>query len=106
MRNSFILIATLLVTGITTFAQTGSIKGKITNKDGDGIQFVNIILKNSKQGTTSNEDGEFLLKNVKIGNQTIITQFVGLKSVEQNINVSENQTIMTAFQMLEATNEL
>ena len=106
MKNFIIPIALFLVTSITVFAQTGSIKGKITNKDGDGIQFVNITLKNSKQGTTSNEDGEFLLKNVKVGNQTIITQFVGLKSIEQNLKVSENQTITAEFQMLEATNEL
>ncbi len=87
-------------------AQTGSIKGKITNRDGEGIQFVNITLKDTKQGTISNEDGEFLLKNIKVGNQTIITQFVGLKSSEQIVKVIENQTIMVDFQMTENTKEL
>lgn len=106
MKNAIQLITFIFITSITTFAQTGSIKGKITNKDGDGIQFVNITLKNSKQGTTSNEDGEFLLKNIKVGNQTIVTHFVGLKSIEQNLKVAENQSITIEFQMTEATNEL
>jgi iron complex outermembrane recepter protein len=97
---AFILISNLIL------AQTGNIKGKITNREGEGIQFVNIILKDTKQGTISNEDGEFLLKNIKVGNQTIITQFVGLKSVEQNIKVLENQTIEINFQMFENTKEL
>jgi iron complex outermembrane recepter protein len=97
---AFLLISNLIL------AQTGSIKGKITNRDGEGIQFVNIILKDTKQGITSNEDGEFLLKNIKVGNQTIITQFVGLKSAEQNIQVLDNQTIEISFQMLENTKEL
>jgi iron complex outermembrane recepter protein len=95
-----------LLTNSFIFSQTGIIKGKITNRDGEGIQFVNITLKDSKQGTISNEDGDFLLKNVKVGRQTVITQFVGLKSSEQNIQVLENQTTEINFQMLENTKEL
>ena len=106
MKNLFKIIVLTLITSIAIFAQTGTIKGKITNKDGEGIQFVNIILKNSKQGTISNEDGDFILKNVKVGNQIITTQFMGLKSIEQNLKISENQIITAEFQMQEATNEL
>jgi iron complex outermembrane recepter protein len=106
MKNIFQLIIALLITGITTLAQTGNIKGKITNKDSEAIQFVNITIKNTKQGTTSNEDGEFILKSIKTGSQTIVVQFVGLKSVEKNIEVIENQTTTIDFQMIESTNEL
>jgi iron complex outermembrane recepter protein len=102
----YIQIITFLLINNFIYAQTGTVKGKITNRDGEGIQFVNITLKDSKQGTISNEDGEFLLKNIKVGNQTIVTQFVGLKSLEQNIQVLENQTIEISFQMLENTKEL
>jgi len=106
MKNSIQFIVLILLTGITTFAQIGSVKGKITNLNGEGIQFVNIALKNSNQGTTSNEDGDFLIKNVKVGNQTIITHFVGLKSVELNLKITENQIVAVEFQMTEACNEL
>jgi iron complex outermembrane recepter protein len=105
MKTYIQILAFLLISNIA-FSQTGNIKGRITNRDGEGIQFANITLKNSKQGTMSNEDGEFLLKNIKIGNQTILTQFVGLKSSEQNIQVTENQTIEINFQMIENTKEL
>ena len=97
---TFLLISNLII------AQTGSIKGKIINSVGEGIQFVNITLKDTKQGTISNEDGEFLLKNIKVGNQTIITQFVGLKSTEQVVKIFENQMVMIDFQMIENTKEL
>lgn len=106
MKNLFKIFVLLLVMGMKTFAQTGTIKGKITNKEGDGIQFVNITLKNSKQGTTSNEDGDFILKHVKIGDQTIVAHFVGLTTFEQSIKVLENQAIIMEFKMQEATNEL
>jgi iron complex outermembrane recepter protein len=105
MKTYIKTLAFLLISNII-LAQTGNVKGRITNRDGEGIQFVNITLKDSKQGTISNEDGEFLLKNIKVGNQTIVTQFVGLKSIEQNIQVLENQTIEINFQMFENTKEL
>ena len=106
MRNLFKIFVLLLIMGMKTFAQTGTIKGKITNKEGEGIQFVNITLKNSKQGTISNEDGDYILKNVKTGDQTIVAHFVGLKTFEQIIKVLENQAIIAEFKMQESTNEL
>ena len=104
--QTLVILCSLAIPCRALFAQTGSIKGKITNSVGEGIQFVNITLKDTKQGTISNEDGEFLLKNIKVGNQTIITQFVGLKSSEQVVKVVENQTIELIFQMIENTKEL
>ena len=104
--QTLVVLCSLAIPCRALFAQTGSIKGKITNSVGEGIQFVNITLKDTKQGTISNEDGEFLLKNIKVGNQTIITQFVGLKSSEQVVKVVENQTIELIFQMIENTKEL
>jgi iron complex outermembrane recepter protein len=106
MKNIFKLFIVLLVSSITAFSQTGNIKGKVTNKDGEGIQFVNITLKNSTQGTISNEDGEFLLKNIKVGSQILNAQFVGLRLFEKSIEVTDNQIITLDFQMTEATNEL
>ncbi|MEA5138995.1 TonB-dependent receptor [Arcicella rigui] len=110
MKNSikqFNLILILLISSsFTVFSQTGSIKGKITNKGGDALQFVNITIKNTKQGTISNEDGEFLLKNVKVGDQTIVMQFVGLKTVESKVNVKANSTSEVSFALEESSSEL
>ncbi len=87
-------------------AQGGIIKGRITNKDGEGIQFVNITLKDSKYGTISNEDGEYLLKNVKAGSYMLVAKFVNLKTQGKNIEIIEGNTLNADFQMFEATNEL
>ncbi len=101
-----LFIFSFITSIIVAQAQTGSIKGKITNKAGDVIQFVNVTLKNSKQGTISNEDGEFLLKNVKVGEQTVVLQFVGLKTEEKTVVVNANKTTELAINLEESTNEL
>lgn len=105
--QSFCLIMLFLITGSAfTFAQTGSIKGKVTDKSGEPIQFVNIIIKDAKQGTISNEDGEFLLKNVKTGEATLIMQFVGLKTLESKVNVKAGAVSEVNFALEQGSNEL
>ncbi len=67
---------------------------------------MNISLKNTKQGSVSNEDGEFVIKNVKTGSQVLVAQFVGLKIFEKQIEISDNQILVLGIQMQEITNQL
>lgn len=62
----------LLISSISVFAQQkhGKIKGKITTSDGEQAVGVNIILKNSKYGTVSNEDGTFEFNRIKTNTYT------------------------------------
>ncbi len=101
-----LVVLFILTTVFAANAQTGNIKGKVTNKGGDAVQFVNVTLKNSKQGTISNEDGEFLLKNVKVGTQTIVLQFVGLKTEEKTVVINANKTTELAVNLEESSSEL
>lgn len=107
VHRIFCLILLFILSGSAfTFAQTGSIKGKVTDKSGEPIQFVNISIKDAKQGTISNEDGEFLLKNVKTGEATLIMQFVGLKTLESKVNVKVATVSEVNFSLEEGSNEL
>ncbi len=107
VHRIFCLILLFILSGSAfTFAQTGSIKGKVTDKSGEPIQFVNISIKDAKQGTISNEDGEFLLKNVKTGEATLIMQFVGLKTLESKVNVKVGTVSEVNFSLEEGSNEL
>ncbi len=48
------------------WAQQGKIMGQITDK-GEAVPFVNISLKNTKKGTSSNEDGHYEFENINPG---------------------------------------
>ncbi|MEA5458100.1 TonB-dependent receptor [Arcicella sp. LKC2W] len=86
--------------------QGGTVKGKITSKDGEGLQFVNVSLKDTKFGATSNEDGEYQIKNLKSGNYILVIKFVGMKTQEKSIEIVGDNVITADFQLLESTNEL
>lgn len=86
--------------------QGGIIKGKITAKDGDNIQFVNITVKDSKLGAITNEDGEYVIKNLKAGVYTLVVKFVGMKTQERPVEVRNDNVVIADFYLQESTNEL
>lgn len=76
------------------FAQQnlGKIKGTITTSDGENAVGVNIILKGSKYGTVSNEDGTFDFNRVKPNTYTLQVSLTGYETLEQQVTVTANET--------------
>ncbi|MEJ7735947.1 MAG: TonB-dependent receptor [Chitinophagaceae bacterium] len=88
------------------YAQTGNITGKIVSTDGKPASFVSISLKEIRKGTTSAEDGRFMLKNIKHGNYTLAVSHAGLQSQEKQVWVSANQTFALNFVLRETADQL
>jgi Fe(3+) dicitrate transport protein len=68
--------------------QGGAIKGTVRNATtGQNINGASIALKGTRQGTSTNTDGTFTLKNVRTGNHILVISCVGYESSELNIEV-------------------
>lgn len=70
----------------------GRIKGKVTTLDGKPAAWVTVQIKNSSVVTLTDEDGLFILQNVKPGQYTISVSYTGLQTQEKQVNVNENGT--------------
>mgnify|MGYP000344928398 FL=1 len=81
------------------FSQT--ITGKITDKNGNGIPYVNVYLKKTKIGNSTNEKGFYQLKNIKKGNYTLVISSIGYKTKSVKISIRENQKIIKNFTLSE-----
>ncbi|MFZ4400200.1 MAG: TonB-dependent receptor [Bacteroidales bacterium] len=78
-----VLFAILLIffSFYNTFAQNGSIKGRIFNaKNNESIPFANIIIQGTKIGVTSDLDGNFQFNNVKPGFVKIQSSTLGFEN--------------------------
>lgn len=92
IRLLFILVS------LSTFGQN-TLKGKIINND-EGISYVNIYFKKIKLGTTSDENGNFEIKNIPNGNQTLIISSIGYKTQVVTIKFN-NRDINRTFEIKE-----
>ncbi|WP_031425708.1 DUF5686 and carboxypeptidase regulatory-like domain-containing protein [Flavimarina sp. Hel_I_48] len=95
-----ILLFFIFVFPILASAQ---IIGKITNTQGEGLPFVNIYIKDSQRGTTSNAEGNYQLAVEKADSYEIVFQFLGYSTktvqvapgkfpYELNITLTEEAT--------------
>ena len=83
MKNLFTLVILCFVS--LTFAQgTGSIVGKLTDKDfnHEPLAFANVVIKGTSTGTTSDFDGLYELANLSPGTYIIVFSFVGYETIE------------------------
>ena len=92
-------ISCLLFMGITAInGQTNSISGKVSS-NGEVLPFVNVYLKKTKQGTSTNENGFFELKNIPNGTYTIVASSIGFKFKSKKITLIGNQEIVKNFNL-------
>lgn len=82
---------------------TAQIVGKVTDSNGEPLSYVNIYLKNSYTGTTSNDDGNYSLNINQQGEYQIIYQFLGYKSVTKTISPTSFPHILNVSMVEETT---
>ncbi|TNJ45314.1 TonB-dependent receptor [Tamlana fucoidanivorans] len=101
MRKITILLI-LFITGFT-YAQTGSVVGKLTDKEynNEPLAFANVLIKGTTKGTTSDFDGLYAFNDLQVGDYVLVFSFVGYETQEIPVtitagNVSELNVTMSA----------
>ena len=76
----FLLICILLVSGVVSAQNTGSVSGKLTDKEfnNEPLAFANVLIKGTTKGTTSDFDGIYSLETIGSRNLYCCVQFCGL----------------------------
>ncbi len=72
------------------FAQDGSVKGKVVSDVGEVLPGVNVLIKGSSRGTTTDADGQFTLGNVTPAD-VLVFSFIGYTTQELTVG---NQTTL------------
>src|SRR5690606_28487465 len=84
--------------GGITVAQSLTISGKVTDMSQSPLSFVNVLVYNVDdeipfQGTTTNEDGSFIFKNLESGTYKLIFRYLGFEDTEQTVLLSSNKNL-------------
>jgi hypothetical protein len=86
-KTIVLIIGVVLLFGIKTYAQTqaGELRGRITDAEkGEPLPFANIIIKiggTQKGGTSSDIDGNYIIKPISPGTYDIYASYVGYKDL-------------------------
>jgi len=89
MNKTLLLLFLSLIVNLG-YAQNVSVSGKVL-ADKESVAFVNIYLKNTQIGTSSNEDGLYELKNIPPGNYILIASTIGYMTFSKALTITEGQ---------------
>ncbi len=83
--------------GAPAGAPAGKVSGRVIGEDKQGIAFVNVIVLGTKQGTMTDENGNFVIAGVPAGTQQLRAQALGYEAIVQSVQVNAGQTATANF---------
>ncbi|WP_422857858.1 carboxypeptidase-like regulatory domain-containing protein [Flagellimonas sp. S174] len=94
MRKIHFLLAILILSTVIVRAQgTGSILGKLTDKEfgEEPLPFANVLIKGTTTGTTSDFDGLYEINGLTPGNYIVVYSYLGYQTREINATVEADK---------------
>src|SRR5688572_22010015 len=68
--------------------ETGTITGRVTGPDGDGIASATVTVSGATATTRTRRDGVFRLNGVPVGRQTVTIRAIGMRPSTRQVDVS------------------
>ena len=79
---------TFILLLLVTSSILGQVNGRVTDKNGEPLSFVSIYLDKTVTGTTSNDNGVYVLDVNKKGKSIIVFQILGYKTVKKEVDIT------------------
>lgn len=106
MKKLFLFVAFISLTSINLFSQ-GTLRGKITDENGETLFGVRIFLKNNKTIFTSTDfDGNYSLKIAESTPQTIVVSYTSFETIEEIIKLANNEVLIKDFTLEPEASEI
>ena len=105
--NKVVISILLLIQVVLVTAQTGTIKGTVTDsKTNEALIGTTVLIKGTTQGTITDFDGNFIIPNVEPGILTLQISFISYDTQEQEIEVKANEETVVNVSLVPATLEI
>lgn len=88
---SALAMACLMFLSANLFAQ-GSLEGIMKDSSGEPLLFGVVRIKDSSKGAISNDQGKYVIQDLKAGTYTVIFSFVGYDNYEASATITDGKT--------------
>lgn len=99
----FLFLSLYFFSAVISYAQV-TVKGKVVDATGETLIGVNVVLKDTRQGTVTDMAGEFTI-SAPSSNSTLVFSYVGFREIEVPLN-GRNYLSVTMEQDIELLDEI
>ncbi len=95
-----LFLSFILLYGLVS-AQTGTVKGTVTDENAEPLYGTNVVVKGKSIGIITDFNGKYTLSDVPVGTQIIELSFIGMKTQEFPVIVEADKIITLDAVMIE-----
>lgn len=108
LLSKFLLVfGILLTTSFATFAQSGLIRGTVSDERGkEPLIGATVMIKGTSIGAVTGTDGSYVISTASEGEQTLIFSYLGFQNLEVNVTVVKGETLVQNVQLLSVSSTL
>lgn len=108
MKIKLIIILSFLFVGLnTSYAQnTGVLKGSVKTNEGLALNLVNVTIKDSNKGASTDKNGDFIITGIPSGDQVVEVSAIGYQKISKAINIKDGKTKTLNFLLEEIYTQL
>lgn len=92
--------------GALLAAQGSTISGGVQDQRGIRLAGANVVIKNTDQGTATNEDGKYRILNVPAGTYEVSAMYIGHRTVTKKVEIKSGGDIVLDFQLKQSMIDL
>jgi TonB-dependent SusC/RagA subfamily outer membrane receptor len=101
------LISLLMFVALTSFAQTGSIKGRVIDaKTFKPLAFATVYMNQTTIGSVTNEQGDFNMKNIPAGTFDLVVSYLGYQPYQSRVIINDSIPVTMSIKMIPSTTNL
>ncbi|MER2997637.1 TonB-dependent receptor [Pontibacter populi] len=105
-RSLLILLVFLFVAPVAIAQSIGRIEGRIVSERNEPLLGISVALQGTTVGTTTDEEGKYVIKSVAPGNYTLVANGIGYTTVKREVSVKGGSTITEYFLLPSTATEL
>lgn len=95
-KNILCVFVTLLVMSFSLSAQTINFRGRLIDKDSNKpISRGNVSIIGLNYGTITDSNGEFIIKQLKVGRYVVEYSFIGYQTQKQIVDINKDNKVFT-----------
>lgn len=106
--RKILLLGILCACVIFTSAQnrSSSVSGQIKTSDGEPLPGATVKLHKTNYGTLTDQNGNFKLSNIPVGNYILQASAIGFKTQKKEINITDGQVRNFNFSLSESSEQM
>ena len=105
IRKSLVLLIILFAVTIVN-SQNAKLSGRVTSLSGEALSFASVALEGTSLGTSTGDDGSFVMKDIPPGTYKVLVSFLGYDATQKKIALQAGQVATLDFTLEMASNTM